>query len=217
MLPAWNLVAYTTLTAAMAKNRARRLRRMSRMSGGMLLLRALTGYANVVDSEPGIGKAMNHLLWTGRTRRDLGYPAALLLKRIAQMDAALHVEPALTPPLTLYRGVDGRDLTGWRTGSERVFPAFLSTSFMPVQALLYAGMCTHPTVLVLRVDPATACAYLPKEDEVVLERGTRWRLVRRLVRLTPRPSAYVHPRYGDQSEGVSASVVDVLECVCVRV
>ena len=184
-----------------------RARAASRRRMGPGLRAAVDAYANLRGD--GAGFAINRAAILD------GKAAAGARDAVLAVDAALSSACGVRGGRTsrgepLFRGLGGeygrRLAERWtRPGTAMAFPGFLSTSFMPVTPLLYAS----PTLLVLR-SHGLPFYFAPREDELVLPRGTRWRLVKR-YRATPTRASLSHPRHGSVSADAVCGVVTVLE------
>ena len=182
-----------------------RARAASRRRMGPDLRAAVDAYANLRGD--GAGFAINRAAILN------GTTAAETRDLVLAVDAALSFGGRggrTSSGEPLFRGLGGeygrRLAERWtRPGTAVTFPGFLSTSFMPVTPLLYAS----PTLLVLR-SHGLPFYFAPREDELVLPRGTRWRLVKR-YRATPTRASLNHPRHGSVCADAVCGVVTVLE------
>jgi hypothetical protein len=97
----------------------------------------------------------------------------------AALDSAFAKMTQQPPPVcTLFRGVRSWPGIVLRQGSRLRLPGYTSTSHVLARALMYAS----DLLMVVRVADATGwnCRwfYSHNEDEVVLDRGSVWRIVR---------------------------------------
>ena len=135
---------------------------------------SIDAYANLIDPAPGF--VMNRILRS----LPLSEPRSTIdvaKHYIKYLDAALakayefpnkHVK-------VLYRGVRRAEVARWSPGTVRTFKAFMSTSYLPAQAFIYQRCC----VIVVHGSGVhkTKFVYSPNEDEIVLDRGTKLRLL----------------------------------------
>jgi hypothetical protein len=177
---------YAAVRSTLMKGRARHRRTL-----GGAARDAVDAYFN--EHADGCAMKLNRCLM----RQGACAPSLRRLTRLLD-DALASASPVPPTVEVLYRGLRGPVgralLDGWRAvGSERRFAGFLSCSFMPLQALLY---CQEDGCL-LRMHLAGDEAHLfgPTEDEIMLPRGSTWRLLRRrLVRTVPaRAGGMYHP------------------------
>lgn len=164
----------------------------------------MDGYANKYAD--GTGQAMNRYLYGDRDGRWTS--DARIAGQIALMDSALR-SSRLVAPSTLFRGLKGpvvQNITStWTPGTVVTFPSYLSTSFMPLQALLYGG---GGCILKLEIPPGAEihAAYSPREDEIVLPRGLSWVVERVCTGLGVPPQVAGHPVHGDHRQAIDRSV-----------
>lgn len=138
--------------------------------------RAVDTYHNL--HEPGAGMKLNRELRCSRPC-DL----ARTLDGVF-MDAPVLPTAIGLPHLILYRGISGvggnRLKRRWtEIGSTHTFKSFVSTSFVPLSSLIYAGSKGVVLRMHLRARPPGTQlphVYAPRETEVTLPRNTKWRL-----------------------------------------
>jgi hypothetical protein len=161
---------YIAWTAALKRLRSAHRRRMSAEQR-----EAVDLYTNM--REPGAGMRLNEVIRAGERRRvTSALDAAIRSSRMSL--------PSNVPfPPVLFRGVSGagaRHIARFAEGARVRMDGYLSTTFMPFQAMLYAG---RPCCLLeLRFGGTVTqpmpqdcpCVYSPDEDEIVLPRGTTW-------------------------------------------
>lgn len=158
---------YAAIVTVLARHRTNHRRRLSKDERN-----ATDAYVN--KHENARGQKINEWLYSGRNIVS-DSNASLLVRRI---DAAFR-SSRLTAPCNLFRGLRGPAVStftsSWMPGTLVTFPSYLSTSFMPFQALLY-GSGESGCLLKFVTDEPT-CLYVifsPTEDEIVLPRGTSW-------------------------------------------
>lgn len=177
---------YLEIIRGLAVHRSRHRRRLS-----VEERRAIDEYSN--KHEDAAGQRINRYLYRSRRRSN-----PQIAGQITLLDSVLQ-SSRMTPPRTLFRGLRGPAVDGltaaWTPGTEVTFPSYLSTSFMPLQALLYGlGGC----ILKFEIPAGTEvhAAYLPKEDEIVLQRGLSWVVTHVCDGLEVPLRATVHPIHG---------------------
>jgi hypothetical protein len=110
----------------------------------------------------------------------------------------------------VYRGVRRAEVARWSPGSVRTFKAFMSTSHLPAHAFLYQKCC----VIVVRgsggAGPKTKFVYSPNEDELVLNRGTKLRLVS-VKDIKTTPAFWKHPDYPIEDHPPFGGIVTLYE------
>ncbi len=181
---------YDAVRAALMRARTKD-RRAARELGAV---EAVDSYFNL--HEPGWAFRLNERLRRG----DATDPSVHLL------DAALGAS-STTAPSILFRGMNLSPR--WRVGSRVSFSAFLSTSFLPLQALFYARAGTDAMVMRLHVPSDVGhlpALFAPREDELMLPRGTRWEVVGHRPDFRVPRSWAVHPKHGDHWDVVPHKV-----------
>jgi hypothetical protein len=145
---------------------------------------ALRCYVNLRTSQgDGCGYQMNRAL------RDSPHggpdvPHALQ-QTISNLDDAIDANRHAIPIRYLFRGVGGK----FKTGDVLTMKSFLSTSPLVSRALMYGGV-----ILRLRVNlKLLHWLFSPNEEEVVVARGSRWRVTRVRTDVRPDPNMR-HPR-----------------------
>lgn len=112
-----------------------------------------------------------------------------MVRQIRTLDDAIRNGPRTMPVKRLYRGVGRESVKGWQTNATRTFPEYLSTSYMPYRALLYNQCC----VLVIVGFGQTRFAFSEYEDEVILPRGSRFRLLKRTTHRLEESNLWKYP------------------------
>lgn len=197
--------------------RAFQLRHTQLMAARRALLRRLSDaekaavqcYTNLDPDRLGCGFQVNRALRSGSTEH---------ADTVRALDAVFSkAGGAALPPSVhvLYRGVgaDAALLGLPQPGTHVTMPTYLSTSHVLPRALFYAG---GEVVLRFRVTRHWSARwfYSPNEEEVVLERGTAWRVLAVRVGVRVPRRATVHPRspLTDHSDHVPlvVTMVDVV-------
>lgn len=189
---------YLEIRSRWLKQRALHRRRLSHQER-----HALDGYANKhVNAK---GQRINRYLYQRRGRRHDSQVA----REIALLDSAL-LSSSVHAPGTLFRGLSGPALaeftSAWAPGVEVIFPSFLSTSFMPLQALLYAGVGGCIVKFEFPSGTEVRAVFSPREDEFVLPRGLSWVVHRVCQDLSVPPRVLVHPVHGSYRAVVDEKV-----------
>ncbi|MEW5315238.1 MAG: hypothetical protein WDW38_006684 [Sanguina aurantia] len=188
---------YLAVVSKLEEERARHRRRLT-----MDERQAVDGYVN--KRGDATGQRINRYLYRDPYKTNTNH---VIVKQVALIDSAFR-SSRMRAPRTLFRGLSGPGVAcftaKWAPNSKVTFPSYLSTSFMPLQALLYGvGGC----ILKLEVPPGWEIPVLwsPMEDEIVLPRGLSW-LVRRVVdRLAVPPRITRHPIHGSHMSGTDTS------------
>lgn len=175
---------------------------------------SIDAYANLIEPVPGF--VMNRILRCQPQR--VGTPRYVV-------DAAKRYIPLLDSAMAksydfpndhvkvVYRGVRRAEVARWTPGSVRTFKAFMSTSYLPAHAFFYQKCC----VIVVRgsADGAkTKFVYSPNEDELVLNRGTKLRLVSvKDVKTTP--TFWKHPDFPIEDHPQFGGIVTLYEAAII--
>lgn len=101
-------------------------------------------------------------------------PAAEKSRYVALFDSVFQKTGGRRFDGLLFRGLGGDTGVRFRVGSIVHFAGYTSTSFLPIRAASYS----KGVVLVFRDIGDTRYIYAPREDEVVLERDTRWKVIK---------------------------------------
>lgn len=193
---------YMEIVSGLADQRALHRRRLS-----LEERHAMDGYAN--KHEAATGQRINRYLYQKKHSLDDKIAGQIELLDSAFLSSCMQI------PGTLFRGLRGPAVPGfiaaWAKGSEVTFPSYLSTSFMPLQALLYGvGGC----ILKFELPPETRmqAVYSPMEDEIVLPRGLSWIVKRVLMSLVVPLRVTVHPIHGPHRDAVDQTVRMFVMC-----
>lgn len=180
------LKSYLEMTTVLA---VQRLRHRRQLSAGER--HAMDSYAN--KHADAAGQRINRYLYEKWRRSN-----PQIAGQVALIDSAL-LSSRLAAPRTLFRGLSGPGVeaitASWIPGSKVTFPSYLSTSFMPLQALLYGvGGCVLKFEIPSGVE--IRAAYSPKEDEIMLPRGLTWIVTRVCEGVKVPQRVTVHPIHG---------------------
>lgn len=188
--------SYLEIVAILKAHRSRHRRRLS-----VNEKHTMDGYLNT--NEDANGQRINQYLYQKRRRSN-----PHIAGQVALIDSTL-LSSRINAPRALFRGLRGPAVqqftAAWAPGSTVVFPSYLSTSFMPLQALLYGvGGCILkfeiPNSLEVRA------IYSSREDEIVLPRGLSWVIERVCDRLDVPLNVTVHPIHGSYRQATDTSV-----------
>lgn len=165
---------------------------------------AADAYANL--TEPlGEGFRMNRALQSNGGPPLVGKMGEL----VRCMDRAISTSPFRFPSKHvgeyLFRGISKEDFSRIKKNEVIDFPSYLSTSFMVVSPLLYAS----GGLLLLKAQIDLPCLFAPNEDEIILPRGTKWRVIgaEKQVRIN-----VAHPKYKDTILRQKVGII-VMECI----
>lgn len=183
LLPPVNAAVYTALRSALMRARAAHRRRMDAEQRAVV-----DRYFNAL--EDAYAQRLNRRL---RTRDG----CAPWCRDVRLLDAAFQLPACPPAPPTLYRGLRQlRQGTQLRVGQRVHFRGFLSCSILPLQACLYSEPAPAGMLLVLQLNESRIPGlFSPTEDEVVLPRGTAWRVQAVTPALPLTREVLRHPRH----------------------
>lgn len=193
---------YLEIVSGLADQRALHRRRLS-----VEERHAMDGYAN--KHEDATGQRINRYLYQKRHRLDHN-----IAVQVALIDSAFS-SSCMRIPHTLFRGLRGPAvasiIASWVPGTKVTFPSYLSTSFMPLQALLYGvGGCILK--FEMPSESQAQAVFSPMEDEIVLPRGLSWVVKRVFKGLVVPLNITIHPIHGQHVDAVDQAVRMFVMC-----
>lgn len=203
------LKEYEKLTSELKQQRIKDRRKLNKEQRLALDLY----FGNLYKGISPIGMIINYYVYSdGDTNYKKRYPGYIIPKNVKFPKLVKNLDYCIENSTIyyekeLFRGVSGdTECLNYKVGDSIEFTAFLSTSFMPFQALSYArnykergdkGLCG---LLILK-NYNGKVAYGPLEDEIVLPRNTVWRLTKITIKkLQKNYPGFIHPKHGNYSE-----------------